>query len=194
MTANDDEKGTSANNYLDSKFILNSNETLNGLGYGDYAQRFLEHVCSASPDSFNKDAGVLFLRTSIVQTYTDDSVIGSIRNIVDPKMTLKRTNPFSHVISTKEAICISPLFSFFSKGTTYSGEQLNTTEQVYEAARNDMRASPAIFLKITPPQKEVQTIEGLSKNYWIETRPFNLAIPENSRLVSFFEPPLFPGN
>ena len=54
----------------------------------------------------------------------------------------------------KEAICISPLFSFFSKGTTYSGEQLNTTEQVYEAARNDMRASPAIFLKITPPQKE----------------------------------------
>ena len=39
-----------------------------------------------------------------------------------------------------------------------------------------MRASPAIFLKITPPQKEVQTIEGLSKNYSIETRPFNLCL------------------
>ena len=38
MTANDDGKGTSANNYLDSKFILNSNETLNGLGYGDYVE------------------------------------------------------------------------------------------------------------------------------------------------------------
>ena len=193
MTANGGGKGTSANNYLESKHILNSNEALNGLGYGDYAQRFLEHVCSASPDSFNKDAGILFLRTSIVQTYTDDSVIGSLRNIIDTQILLNRTNPFSHVISTKDAICISPLFSFFSKGTVYSGEQLNTTEQVYEAARKDMRASPAIFLNITPPQKGMQTIEGLSKNHWIETRPFTLAVPENSRLVSFFDTPLFPG-
>ena len=116
MTATDDGKGTSANNYLDSKFILNSNETLNGLGYGDYAQRFLEHVCSASPDSFNKDAGVLFLRTSIVQTYTDDSVIGSIRNIVDPKMTLKRTNPFSHVIRPiRSYMYITIIFFLFQR-------------------------------------------------------------------------------
>ena len=190
MTANDGRKDTSATNYLESKYILNLNEPLNGLRYGDYAQRYFEHVCSASPDSFNKDVGILFLRTSVVERYSD-SVIGSIRKITDAKILLDRTTPFSHVVSNKDAICISPLFSFFSKGALYSGERLNTIEQVYEAARKEMRASPLMFLNITSPRKKVQTIEGLSKKYWIETRPFNLAVPENSRLVSFFDTPLF---
>ena len=189
-------KGASPNNYLDSTYILEPNEVLNGLGYGDYAQRHLEHVASESPDSFNKDGGILFLRSSIVESYTNESesVIGSTRKFTDKKIILDRTNPFSHVISNKDAICISPLFSCFSKGQEYSGEKLDSTESVYEAARRDMRSSPAIFLNITPPNEtKVRTIEGLSEKYWVETRPFDLPVPEKSLLGRFFSPPFLPG-
>jgi len=181
-------------NYLDSKYILNPNETLNGLGYGDYAQRHLEHVCSANPDSFNRDGGVLFVRTGILGSYTDTdkSVFGSTRDINDPKVILDRTSPFSHVVSNKDTICLSPLFSFFSKGQLYGGQTLDSTEKVYEAGRRDMKSSPAIFLNITTPEGKNKTIKDL-REYWIETRPFTLSIPEDSRLVNFFEPTLISG-
>ena len=197
MTEDNGGKGISSNNYLDSNLILQPNETLHGLGYGDYAQRHLEHVASEKPDSFNKDSGILFLRSSIIESYTSESVIGSLRKFTDEKIQLIRTHPFSHVISTEDAICISPLFSCFSKGQEYFGEKLDSIEGVYEAARRDMRSSPAIFLNITPPDGESQTIKAQTikeiENYWVETRSFNLSVPENSRLGRFFSPPLIAG-
>jgi hypothetical protein len=192
MTEDNGSKAVSANNYLDSKFILQPNETLRGLGYGDYAQRHLEHVASEQPDSFNKDGGILFLRSSIVESYTSESVIGSLRKFTDEKVQLIRTHPFSQVISTEDTICVTPLFSCFSKGQEYFGEKLDSIEGVYEAGRRDMRSSPAVFLIITPPGGEPQTVKDMD-NYWVETRPFNLSVPENSRLGRFFSPPLIAG-
>ena len=192
MTEKNGGKSVSANSYLDSNFILQPNETLRGLGYGDYAQRHLEHVASEKPDSFNKDSGILFLRSSIIESYTSESVIGSLRKFTDEKIQLIRTHPFSQVISTEDAICVSPLFSCFSKGQEYFGEKLDSIEGVYEAARRDMRSSPAIFLRITPPGGEPQTVKEM-ESYWVETRPFNLSVPENSRLGRFFSPPLIAG-
>lgn len=188
---------TTTNKFLDDKYILNPNETLNGLGYGEYAQRLLIHGCSETPDSFSKDAGVLFLRGSLRSTYSTNTSKnvppGCTIDLDDPSIILNRTSPFSHVISQTDAICFSPMYSCFSRGTRYGREQLESLEQIYNAARRDMRESPLIFVDITSPDGKRYTIQNLETEYWIETRDFTLSIPEQSALASQFDPPFVPG-
>ena len=184
--------------YLDDQYILKPGETLNGLGYGDYAQRLLNHICSETPDSFNKDGGILFLRGSMRPSYLSNTTSttfppGCTPKLDDPSIILDRTSPFSHVISQSDAICFSPLFSFFSKGQLYGGETLNDLEKIYSAARKDMRDSPLMFVNIIPPDGNVNTIQDLRTKYWIESSDFTLSIPEKSLLASQFDTPLVPG-
>ena len=188
---------TMTNKFLDDNYILKPNETLNGLGYGDYAQRLLNQTCSEAPDSFNKDAGILFLRGSLRPSYsstTSNNVPpGCTLELNDPSVVLKRTSPFSHVISQTDAVCLSPMYSFFSRGQRYGGEILDNLEKIYNAARKDMRESPLIFVNITSPEGELYTIQDLRTKYWIETRDFTLSIPEKSLLANQFDTPLIPG-
>jgi hypothetical protein len=188
---------TTTNAFLEDEYILKPNETLNGLGYGDYAQRLLNHICSETPDSFNKNAGILFLRGSMRPTYFSSTSTtfppGCTSKLDDHSVILDRTSPFSHVISPTDAICFSPLFSFFSKGQRYRGETLDDLEKVYNAARIDMRESPLMFINITSPDRKLRTIKDLRTKYWIESRDFTLSIPEKSLLATQFDTPLVPG-
>jgi hypothetical protein len=187
---------TKTNNFLDERYILNPSETLNGLGYGDYVQRLLNHIFSETPDSFNKDTGILFLRGSMGPSYSTTTTSttttttvppGSTPKLNDPSVILDRTSPFSHVISQTDAICFSPLFSFYSKGQRYRGETLDDLEKVYNAARKDMRESPLMFVNITSPEQKLFTIKDLKTKYWIETRDFTLSMPKKSLLTAYTE-------